>query len=137
MAPLDYKPRPAWESRTDAEAAMAAARGETPLANCPQSRPLAKGWRPPRRNYSAVVQAWPSPRRRSAGSKHRQAVARDGKLNPNLKNNDRMGQRPGENRGLVIPLRTQARLNAMGVRTMCSIRSAGTSRHLLRGSRRS
>jgi len=88
VAPLDYKPRPTWESRSDVEAAIAACRGRSPLVKLPSvdaaRQALASdtpGLTPPiwcqALAYSpqSALRAW----------KHRQAVARDGKLNANLK----------------------------------------------------
>lgn len=88
VAPLDYQPRAAWEGRSDVEAAIAACRGRTPLVKLPSvdtaRQALAAdtpGLTPPvwcqamADSPQSALRAW----------KHRQAVARDGKLNPNLK----------------------------------------------------
>jgi len=117
VAPLDYKPRPAWESRTDAEAAMAACRGRTPLVKLPSidsaRQALAAdtpGIVPPvwcqAMAYApqSALRAW----------KHRQAVARDGKLNPNLKALIAWVT-ARENRAWYSANHARTRLNALGV----------------------
>lgn len=117
VAPIDYVPRPAWESRSEAEAAMAACRGRTPTVKLPtadagQAAIAADtpGVLPPNwvraSAYSApsALRLW----------KHRQALARDGRLDANLK--ALIGWVCArEDRAWYAAAHARARLNAMGV----------------------
>lgn len=117
VAPFDYKPRPTWESRSEVEAAMAACQGRTPLVKLPSievaRQALAAdtpGVTPP---VWCQVLAY-SPQQALRAWKQRQAVARDGKLNANLK--AMIGWVTArENRAWYSAAHARMRLNAMGV----------------------
>ena len=117
VAPLDYKPRSAWESRTEVEAAISACRGRSPLVKLPTldvaRQALAAdtpGITPPvwcqamAYNPQTALRTW----------KHRQAVSRDGKLNPNLKALIAWVT-ARENRAWYSAAHARTRLNALGV----------------------
>ena len=117
VAPLDYKPRPAWESRGDAEAAMAACQSRTPLVKLPSidaaRQALASdtpGIVPP---VWCQVLAYSPPQALRAW-RHRQAVVRDGKLDANLKALIAWVT-ARENRSWYSAAHAKARLNAMGI----------------------
>jgi alkylhydroperoxidase family enzyme len=117
VAPFDYKPRPAWESRAEAEAAMAGCRGRLPLVKLPSldaaRQALASdtpGITPP---VWCQAMAY-SPQQALRTWKHRQAIARDGKLNPNLKAMIAWVT-ARENRAWYSAAHAKARLNALGV----------------------
>lgn len=117
VAPFDYKPRAAWESRVEAETAMAATRGRSPLVKLPSvdvaRQALAAdtpGVTPP---VWCQAMAY-TPQSALRGWKHRQAVARDGKLNPNLKALIAWVT-ARENRAWYSAAHAKARLNALGV----------------------
>ncbi len=117
VAPLDYKPRPAWESQTEFDAAIAACRTRAALVKLPTveaaQRALAAdtpGVTPPAwvqvlaYNPQSALRLW----------KHRQAIARDGKLNPTLKA-EIAWISARENRAWYSAVHARTRLNALGV----------------------
>lgn len=88
VAPLDYQPRAAWESRSEVEAAIAACRGRSPAVQLPSvdAARMALAADTPGLTPPVWCQAMAySPQTALRAWKHRQAIARDGKLNPNLK----------------------------------------------------
>lgn len=117
VAPLDYKPRASWESRTEAEAAMAACRGRSPLVKLPSMEVARQalaadtpGMTPP---VWCQAMAY-SPQSALRGWKHRQAVARDGKLDANLKGLIAWVT-ARENRAWYSAAHAKTRLNALGI----------------------
>lgn len=117
VAPFDYQPRPQWESRQEVEAAMAACRSRVSLVRLPTvddaRRALAAdtpGVTPP---VWCQVLAY-SPQSALRAWKHRQAIARDGKLNPNLKAMIAWVT-ARENRAWYAAAHAKERLNALGV----------------------
>lgn len=117
VAPFDYKARPAWESRSDAEAAMAACRGRTPAIKLPSMEAARQALTADTPGVTPPVwcQAMAfTPATALRGWKHRQAVVRDGKLNPNLKALIAWVT-SRENRAWYSAAHAKARLNALGV----------------------
>lgn len=118
VAPLDYKPRAPWESRSDAEAAMGACQNRTPLVKLP-SMDVARqalaadtpGITPP---VWCQVLAY-APQSELRAWKHRQAVTRDGKLNPTLKAQIAWIT-ARENRAWYSAAHAKTKLNALGVK---------------------
>lgn len=117
VAPIDYKPRAAWESQADCEAAIAACRGRTPLVKLPTVDAARQalmadtpGITPP---VWCQAMAY-SPQAALRGWKHRQAVSRDGKLNPNLKALIAWVT-ARENRAWYSAAHARMKLNALGV----------------------
>ena len=117
VAPADYVPRPAWESRSEAEQAMAACRGRAPALKLPSVEAArgaiadeTPGVVPPARVRAAAyfpesaLRLW----------KHRQALARDGKLDTNLKGLIAWVC-AREDRAWYAAAHARARLNALGV----------------------
>ncbi len=117
VAPFDYKPRAAWESRAEAEAAMAVCRNRTASVKLPAMETARQalaadtpGVTPP-----AWVQASAySPTSALRLWKHRQAIARDGKLDPKLKALIAWVV-SRENRAWYSMAHARTRLNALGV----------------------
>jgi alkylhydroperoxidase family enzyme len=117
VAPYDYKPRAAWESRAEVEAAIAACRGRSPLIKLPtmEAARLALAADTPGITPPIWCQAMAyAPQTALRGWKHRQAVARDGKLNPNLKALIAWVT-ARENRAWYSAAHARTRLNALGV----------------------
>jgi alkylhydroperoxidase family enzyme len=117
VAPLDYKPRAAWESRSEAEAAMSACRSRAPLVELPtmEAARQALAADTPGTNPPVWCQAMAhSPQSALRAWKHRQAVARDGKLNPKLKAFIAWVS-ARENRAWYSAAHAKTRLNALGV----------------------
>lgn len=117
VAPLDYKPRAAWESRTDVEAALMACRNRVPSIKLPSMdaarQALASdtpGVTPPIWVQAAAY----SPASALRLWKHRQATVRDGKLDPKLKA-EIAWVVARENRAWYSLAHARMRLNAMGV----------------------
>ena len=117
VAPFDYKPRAAWESRAEAEAAMAACRNRTPPVKLPTVEAARQalaadtpGVTPP---VWVQVAAY-SPTSALRLWKHRQAIARDGKLDPKLKAQIAWVV-SRENRAWYSMAHARTRLNALGV----------------------
>lgn len=117
VAPFDYKPRAAWESRAEAEAAMAACRNRTSSVKPPSIEAALQvlaadtpGIIPPAWFQAAAY----SPTNALRLWKHRQAIARDGKLDPKLK--AQIGWVVSrENRAWYSMAHARTRLNALGV----------------------
>ena len=117
VAPFDYKPRAAWESRAEAEAAITACRGRSPLIKLPTMEAARQalaadtpGVIPP---VWCQAMAY-APQMALRAWKHRQAIARDGKLNPNLKALIAWVT-ARENRAWYSAAHARTRLNAVGV----------------------
>lgn len=119
VAPLDYQPRPAWEPRSAAEAAMKACEGRTPLVTLPAAETARKlvaadspGTEPPTwfralcGNPQSALQRW----------KQRQAFARDGKLDPVLRA-EIAWVCAREDRAWYAAAHALARLEALGMAT--------------------
>ncbi|MDB5346638.1 MAG: Carboxymuconolactone decarboxylase family protein [Schlesneria sp.] len=128
VAPYDYKPRAAWESRAEVDAAIAACRGRSPLIKLPTMEAARQalaadtpGITPP---IWCQAMAY-APQTALRGWKHRQAVARDGKLNPNLKALIAWVT-ARENRAWYSAAHARTRLNALGV-TDDTLYSIGTN----------
>lgn len=117
VAPLDYQPRAAWESRSDVEAAIAACRGRSPAVKLPSvdAARLALASDTPGLTPPIWCQAMAySPQSALRAWKHRQAVARDGKLNANMK--ALIGWVVArENRAWYSLAHARMKLNAMGI----------------------
>lgn len=117
VAPLDYKPRPSWESRTEVEAAIAGCLSRTPVVKLPAMDAARQaiaadtpGTTPP-----VWVQAMSyAPQTALRNWKHRQAIVRDGKLNANLKA-EIAWVCARENRAWYSAAHARLRLNALGV----------------------
>ncbi len=117
VAPFDYKPRAAWESRAEAEAAMATCRNRTPSVKLPaiETARQALAADTPGVTPPAWVQAAAySPTSALRMWKHRQAIARDGKLDPKLKAQIAWVV-SRENRAWYAMAHARTRLNALGV----------------------
>ena len=117
VAPFDYKPRAAWESRAEAEAALAACRNRTPSVKLPaiETARQALAADTPGVTPPAWVQAAAySPASALRLWKHRQAIARDGKLDPKLKAQIAWVV-SRENRAWYSMAHARTRLNALGV----------------------
>ena len=117
VAPLDYKPRAAWESRSEAEAAMAGCQGRAPSVKLPSMEVARQalaadtpGITPP---VWCQAMAY-SPQSALRGWKHRQAVTRDGKLNANLKALIAWVV-ARENRAWYSAAHAKVKLNALGI----------------------
>ena len=117
VAPLDYKPRAAWESRSEAEAAMAGCQGRAPFVKLPSMEAARQalaadtpGITPP---VWCQAMAY-SPQSALRGWKHRQAVTRDGKLNANLKALIAWVV-ARENRAWYSAAHAKVKLNALGI----------------------
>ena len=117
VAPFDYQPRAAWESRAEAEAAMAACRNRTPSVKLPSIEAARQalaadtpGVTPPAWVQAAAY----SPTSALRLWKHRQAIARDGKLDPKLKTQIAWVV-TRENRAWYSLAHARTRLNALGV----------------------
>lgn len=128
VAPFDYKPRAPWESRAEVEAAIAACRGRSPLIKLPTMEAARQalaadtpGITPP---IWCQAMAY-APQTALRGWKHRQAVVRDGKLNPNLKAMIAWVT-ARENRAWYSAANARTRLNALGV-TDDTLYSIGTN----------
>jgi len=117
VAPFDYKPRAVWESRAEAEAAMAACRNRSAAVKLPSietaQQALAAdtpGITPP--VWAQAMSYFPQSALRLW--KHRQAIARDGKLDPKLKAQIAWVV-SRENRAWYSMAHARTRLNALGV----------------------
>lgn len=117
VAPLDYKPRAAWESRTEVDAAWTACRSRSALVTLPtvDAARQAIAADTPGATPPAWVQAVSyTPTTALRLWKHRQAVARDGKLNPILKA-ELAWVSARENRAWYSAAHARTRLNVLGV----------------------
>lgn len=117
VAPFDYKPRATWESRAEAEAAMMVCRNRTPSVKLPAIETARQalaadtpGVTPPVWVQAAAY----SPTSALRLWKHRQAIARDGKLDPKLKAQIAWVV-SRENRAWYSMAHARTRLNALGV----------------------
>lgn len=117
VAPLDYMPRPAWESRTEVEAAIAGCLTRSALVKLPgvdvARQAIAAdtpGTIPPVWTQAMAY----SPQTALRTWKHRQAIARDGKLNGNLKAQIAWVC-ARENRAWYSAAHARIRLNALGI----------------------
>jgi alkylhydroperoxidase family enzyme len=117
VAPIDYKPRPNWESRTDVEAAIAGCLGRSALVKLPSNEVARQaiaadtpGVTPPVWGQALSY----SPQTALRMWKHRQAVVREGKLNGNLKALIAWVC-ARENRAWYSAGHAKIRLNALGV----------------------
>lgn len=117
VAPFDYQPRAAWKSRADVEAALAACRNRAATVKLPSldvvRQALAAdtpGITPPAWVQAAAY----SPTSALRLWKHRQAIARDGKLDPKLKAQIAWVV-SRENRAWYSMAHARTRLNALGV----------------------
>lgn len=117
VAPFDYKPRAVWESRVEVETAITACRNRTPSVKLPAIETARQalaadtpGVTPP----TWVQAASFSPTSALRLWKHRQALARDGKLDPKLKAQIAWVV-SRENRAWYSMAHARARLNALGV----------------------
>jgi len=117
VAPFDYKPRPKWEPRSAVEAAIAACQQRSAAVNLPSVQVARQvltadtpGTTPPVwfqamcDNPQSALRVW----------KLRQAIARDGKLNPNLKAMIAWVT-ARENRAWYAAAHAQMRANALGI----------------------
>lgn len=119
VAPLDYIPRPAWESRSATEAAMKACESRVPLVALPTADTARRlmaadspGTAPPvwfqamSGNPPAALRSW----------RHRQALVRDGKLDPVLRA-EIAWVCAREDRAWYAAAHALARLEALGMAT--------------------
>jgi len=117
VAPIDYVPRPAWEPRSEAMLAMAACQGRAPAVKLPAIEAAQQilaadtpGLVPPA--WAQVASYFPQSALRLW--KHRQALVRDGRLDPKLKALIAWVC-AREDRAWYAAAHARARLNSLGV----------------------